>query len=313
MAAFMKMFATLKVDKMDLPRSIPALKAPASKVIGLVEIVYRWTGDRKAMDDAIVKYLRDVSGASRRNLIRAYAVPTLSNLGLVEGRGENLRCSPDGESLVNAAQQNFDTGLRRFGYLLHALDDRKGLQVLFELMDMQAGEQPVNQNVLGTRLWNKYHSQLAEQGLTRTMLADRLAKWLAYLEYVRFIDLLDANITLNPAQIEASLAVNKVEVADELFRRLLFEGYEELKSHVMGSAYVPIPDLRRYIAERLLEQGTPISEAQFNDLLRQQPRVTEEHVILLSPPGRRSDGGIWIGKNYYYYVSIYPSKGESNA
>ena len=302
----MKKFATLKVKKMDSPRSIPALKAPASKVIRLVEIVHRWTGNRKAMDDAIVKYLRDVSGASRRNLIRAYAVPTLSHLGLIEGRGENLRCSPDGESLVNAAQQNDDAGLRRFGYLLHTLDSEKGFQVLSELVDMQADEQPVSRDDLGTRLWTKYRSQLAEQRLTSAMLADRLAKWLAYLEYVRFIDLLDADITLNPAQIEASLAANKVEVADELFRRLLFEGYEELKSHAMGSAYVPIPDVRRYVAGHLLEQGTPISEAQFDDLLRQQPRVTEEYVILLSPPGHRSDRGIWIGKDYFYYLSIHP-------
>jgi len=292
---------------------IPALKTPVNKVIGLVEIVHRWTGNRKPMDDAIVKYLRDVSGASRRNLIRAYAVPTLSHLGLVKGRGENLRYSPDGESLVNAAQQGFDAGLRRFGYLLHTVDSEKGLQVLSELTDMQADEKPVSRDDLGTRLWAKYRSQLAEQGLTPAMLADRLAKWLAYLEYVRFIDLRDTNIMLNPAQIEASLAANKVEVTDELFRRLLFEGYEQLKSCTMGSVYVPIPDLRRCVAGHLLEQGMPISEAQFDDLLRQQPRVMEEHVILLSPPGRRSDGGIWIGKNYYYYVSIYPSKGESNA
>jgi len=208
--------------------------------------------------------------------------------------------------LVDAAQQSFDIGLRRFGYLLHALDGRKGLQVLFELMDMQADEQPVSQNVLVTRLWDKYHSQLAEQGLTPVMLTDRLAKWLAYLEYVRFIDLRDTHITLNPAQIKASLTANRVEVADELFLRLLFEGYEELKSHAMGLVYVPIPDLRRYVAERLLEQGTPISEAQFDDLLRQQPRVTKEHVILLSPPGHRSDRGIWIGKDYFYYLSIHP-------
>lgn len=298
---------------MNLSRSIPALKAPANKVIGLIKIVHRWTGDRKPMDDAIVKYLRDVSGASRPNLIRAYAVPTLSHLGFVEGRGENLRCSPDGESLVNAAQQGLDADLRRFGYLLHTLDSEKGLQVLSELADMQADEKPVSRDDLVTRLWTKHHSQLADQGLTLTMLADRLAKWLAYLKYVRFIDLRDANITLNPAQIEASWTANKVEVAGELFRRLLFEGYEGLKSHAMGSVYVPIPDLRRYVAKHLLEQGTPISEAQFDDLLRQQPRVTEEHVILLSPPGRRSDGGIWIGKDYYYYVSIYLSKGESNA
>lgn len=293
---------------MDLQRSIPALKTPANKVIGLVEIVHRWAGNRKTMDDAIVNYLRDVSGASRRNLIRAYAVPTLSNLGLVEGRGENLCCSPDGESLVNAAQQGFDVGLRRFGYLLHALDSEKGLQVLSELADMQADEKPVSTDALATRLWTKYHSQLTGQGLTPTMLTDRLAKWLAYLEYARFIDLRDANIMLNPAQIEASLAANKVEVRDELFRRLLFDGYEELKSHAMGSVYVPIPDLRRYVAEHLLEQGTPISEAQFDDLLRQQPRVTKEYVILLSPPGHRSNRGIWIGKDYFYYLSIHPMR-----
>jgi hypothetical protein len=214
---------------------------------------------------------------------------------------------------VKAAQQGFDVGLRRFGYLLHTLDSEKGLQVLSELADMKADEKPVSRDALTTRLWTKHRSQLAEQGLTPVMLADRLAKWSAYLEYARFVDLRDANITLNPAQIEASLAANKVEVADELFRRLLFEGYAELKSHGMGSVYVPIPDLRRYVAKHLLQQGMPISEAQFDDLLRQQPRVTEEHVILLSPPGRRSDRGIWIGKDYYYYVSIYPSEGESNA
>jgi len=256
--------------------------------------------------------LSDVSSASRRNLIRAYAVPTLSHLGLIEGRGGSLRCSPDGESLVHAAQQGFDAALRRLGYLLHALDSNRGLQVLSELADMGASEMPASSDALVSRLWAKHHAHLTEQGLTLAMLTDRLAKWLAYLEYIRFVDLRDARITLNPAQIEASVAANRVEVADELFRRLLLETYGELKRRAMGSAYVPIPDLRHHVAGHLLEQGMPISEAQFDDLLGGLPKLTEEYAILLSPPGRRSEGGIWVDKDYYYYVSIYPSKGEGD-
>lgn len=298
---------------MNRSRTIPALKAPADRVICLAKIVHQCTGNREAMDDGIVKCLADVSGASTRNLIRAYAVPTLSHLGLVEGRGDSLRCSPDGESLVSAAQQGFDAGLRRFGYLLHVSDSEKGLQVLSELADMQAHEKPTSRDALATRLWTKHHAHLAEQGLTPTILADRLAKWLAYLEYVRFIDQQDGHIALNPAQIEASLAASKVDVADDVFRRLLFEVYEQLKGRPMRSAYVPIPDLRHHVARHLLEEGMPITEAQFDDLLRQLRRVSEEYVILLSPPGRISEGGLWVDNNYYYYVSIYPAKGESDA
>ena len=297
---------------MKVSRAIPALKAPADRVIGLVEIVHRFAGNRKTMDDAVVEYLADVSSASRRNLIRAYAVPTLSHLGLVEGRGGSLRCSPDGESLVHAAQQGFDAALRRLGYLLHALDTNKGLQVLSELADMGGSDKPVSRDTLVDRLWGKYRICLTEQRLSLDMLADRLAKWLAYLQYVRFVDLADATIMLRPAQIEASVAASKVDVPQELFRRLLLETYGELKRRSMGSAYVPIPDLRHSVAGHLLEQGMPISEAQFDDLLGGLPKVTEEYAILLSPPGRRSEGGIWVDNDYYYYVSIYPSKGEGD-
>jgi len=100
--------------------------------------------------------------------------------------------------------------------------------------------------------------------------------------------------------------------ADELFRRLLFEGYEKLKRRTGGSPYVLIPDLRSYVIGRLSEQGMFIDEAQFDDFLRRQPRVTVEYIILLSPPGRREAGGIWIGKDYFYYVSIYPQKTDED-
>jgi len=211
---------------------------------------------------------------------------------------------------MEAAEQGSDAGLRRFGYVLHVLDNEKGLQVLSELGDMQAHEKPTSKEALVTTLWTNHHSQLTEQGLTVSMLADRLGKWLAYLEYVRFVDLQDASITLNPPQIEAALAAQEIEVAGDMFQGLLFEGYERLKTQAVGSVYVPIPDLRRYVAERLLHLGTPISESQFDSLLRRQARVTEEHLILLSPPGHRSDRGIWIGKDYFYYLSIHPVRGE---
>ena len=38
---------------MSFPRTIPALKAPANKVIGLVKKVHQWTGNREAMDNAM--------------------------------------------------------------------------------------------------------------------------------------------------------------------------------------------------------------------------------------------------------------------
>ena len=291
-------------------RMIPALKCPPEVVPELVTILNEYAGDRKEVDRRMTKTLRQISSASGRNLLRAYAAPTLNNLGLADGEGETWRCSPDGESLALAWKKK-DTGLQRFGYLLYQRDEKDGLQVIQKLIMLEADKRPTSRRLLGESLFDQYASQF-DQGVSHKVLFDRLGKWLGYLAYVRFVGYVESDyIRLFPYEVEASVADNDLLWKQSEFKKSLLDAYASLRAETPSLMYIPIPDLRQRMYElNFRPKGRTFSSAAFDDSLRKLPKATEQYVILLSPPGSQSGGGITIGNKYYYYISIHRHKRE---
>jgi hypothetical protein len=289
-----------------MPKMIPALKCPPEIVPELVAILFDQAGNREEVDRRMAKTLSQISHASVRNLLRAYAAPTLNNLGLAEGEGRSWRCSPDGESLALAYKKNETVGLRQFGYLLYQRDDKEGLQVIQELQRQGADKKPISRRMLGELLFSRYESEF-DQSISVKVLLDRLGKWLGYLAYVRFVGYAEGdNIRLFPFEVQASLNGENWTWNLKEFKEDLITAYKSLRAENPSMVYVPLPDLRQRMYEVIFKpSGRAFSSVVFDDALRKIPKAAEEYVILLSPPGSQSGGGIRIGEKYYYYISIH--------
>jgi hypothetical protein len=296
-----------------MPRIIPALKSPPEIVPKLVTILYDYTDRREEIDRRMTEVLRGISNASPRNLLRAYAAPTLNNLGLAVGAGKAWRCSPDGESLALAYQYSDDEGLKRFGYILYQRDEKDGLQVITELQRQGADKTPVSRRRLAESLFSRYKDELVEQDISIKILSDRLAKWLGYLQHVRFVDYVENDaIRLYPFEVETALTGEESSWELNEFKNGLVASYKSLRAEHPAIVYVPLPDLRQRMYEMMFKrQRRTFSTAAFDEALRKLPKATDEYVILLSPPGSQSGGGIRIGDKYYYYISIHPHDEEN--
>jgi hypothetical protein len=299
-----------------MPKTIPALKSPADKVPQLVVILYDFAREREEVNRRIIELLREISRASERNLLKAYAAPTLNNLGFAIGEGKTWRCSPDGESLARAYKESESVGLKRFGYLLYQYDEVNGLRVLAELQHQKADRVAVSRKILGEILFAKYNDDLIEQGITLKMLLDRLSDWLSYLAHVQFVGYSEGDsVRLFPFEIQAALVTEATEWEQDEFRSSLFKAYAALRTEHPSWVYVPLPDVRQKIYELAFKnQNRAFSSVTFDDVLRRLPKATDDYVILLSPPGSESGGGLRIGDKYYYYISIHEhrKKGRNN-
>jgi hypothetical protein len=294
-----------------MSRMIPALKCPPELVPELVSILYDCASNREEIDRRMTKSLRRISRASQRNLLRAYAAPTLNNLGLAEGEGRSWRCSPDGVSLALAWKDGEAVGIRRFGYLLYQCDDKNGLRVIQELQKAKADRRPSSRRILGESLFERYQPEF-DQTMSLKVLLDRLGKWLGYLAYVRFVSYVEGDyIRLFPFEVQASLGEQNRSWKPNEFKKGLIAAYESLRRENPSMIYVPIPDLRQRMYEKMFKPyGLTFSSVVFDDALRKLPKATEKYVILLSPPGSQSGGGIRIGEKYFYYISIHRHKRE---
>jgi len=294
-----------------MTRIIPALKSPSEIVPSLVTILYEYADRREEVNRRMTEALRDISNASPRTLLRAYAAPTLNNLGLAEGTGISWRCSPDGESLALAYKKGEKEGLRRFGYLLYQRDDKDGLQVIAELHRQSADKIPVSRRKLAETLFSGYQDEMRKQGVDLHMLSDRLSKWLGYLNHVRFVDYVEGDaIRLYPFEVEAILKGEGSDLELNEFKNGLVASYRALRTENPSIIHVPLPDLRQRMYEIMFKQrGRAFSTAAFDEALRNLPKATDEYVIMLSPPGSQSGGGIRIGDKYYYYISIHQHEG----
>jgi hypothetical protein len=205
--------------------------------------------------------------------------------------------------------------LRRFGYLLYQKDDKDGLQVIAELQKRGADKTPVSRRLLAESLFSHYAHELAEQGISLKMLSDRLAKWLGYLNHVRFVDYVEGDaIRLYPFEIETALTGEESMWEMNEFKNGLIASYKSLRAEHPSIVYVPLPDLRQRMYEMMFKgQRRTFSTAAFDEALRKLPKATDEYVILLSPPGSQSGGGIRIGDKYYYYISIHQHEKEDKA
>jgi hypothetical protein len=275
-------------------RLIPSTKASPEWILELLKIVSANTGDMQAMKSAIHEYLLAQSTRGKRNernSVYAIAFPTLNQLGLKQGRGENVRLSEDGEILLSSSKNGIEEYKKLFAKIVYRVDSEKA-HVLEALISL--GKATVGRDELVVAL--------KSFGISTTPKDDRLNKWLRFLEFCGFVSRDDGTCRVNTAQVRAiEKGGPQAEFGD--FLRVFFEEYRRLKAENRANVYVKIPDLERAVQNRLAD--VEFTTFDFRSYLKRLKGFSgRQGRVLFSKPGARESGGIRINGNYYYYVSI---------
>jgi len=143
--------------------------------------------------------------------------------------------------------------------------------------------------------------ELFRDGHPEAKSGTRVQSWISFLKYVDLIRTLGSRISAMSYQYRAMLSGEKIP-SNRKFVRGLKSAYAHLRAmgHGGGSPYVPIPVLRDTVSDDL-----GITTFTFDNKLKNT--VASSNVrIVLSTPMRKKEGGIIIGKKYYYFAAVYP-------
>ena len=282
-----------------MERTLPALKAKANLIPGVLVIIRDNAGSYSKIEEAVINLWRRESNRKKpptgRNSMRAVFGPTLRHLHLIRGERDDIKLLPPGKKLLEQYEKGGEPAYKKsLARHLVKLDNDKWLNILGYLRDS-----------------NKKHStsellDILRQRSPDSMINDeRLTKFLLYCEYVGLVYTRNRSVTLRISQYEISTRNTYKQLSDREFFNILHQQYELLRSQGEGSPYVPIPDIRDTVCER---SGIWLDD--FDKKLRNIPRETDDYLVQLTQPMVRKPKGITIGGKYLYYIAIY-KKGDT--
>lgn len=280
-------------------RMIPSLKARPEWLPWVLECIEQHSGSYNDMEDCIVSKWHALSHRtkppSRRNSLRAVFGPTLRHLQLIMGEGDEIRLMSKGKELLNVYRKKGEPAFKRaLATHLVKLDKERWAGVIFELKKLGG-------NVSQAKLLRHLQSLHADSHLS----LDKLRKLINYHVYVGLIKLERGFLTLRNRQLRMVQKGIKPKISSREFVNSLMEGYKRLHVANCSSPYVPIPELREDVCERM-----DIWPDDFDRLLEQVPKESDDYLIHLTQPMSRKAGGIKLREKYLYYIAIIFRKRE---
>lgn len=280
-------------------KALPALKAKANLVPGVLKIIIDNEGNYAKIEEAVIDFWRQKSARKKaptsRNSMRAVFGPTLRHLHLIRGERDDIRLLPPGRRLLQEYEKDGESGYRKLlAKHLVKLDREKWLNILGYLRQS-------NMKHTFAELLETLRSQVPDCLINE----ERLTKFLLYCQYVGLVSVENRFVALRVSQYERSTHNSYKELNNKEFFKLLYEEYKKLRPQGEGSPYVPIPDIRDAVCER---SGVWLDD--FDQQLKDLPKETQDYLIQLTQPMVRKPNGITIGSKYLYYIAMY-KKGET--
>jgi len=281
-----------------MERVLPALKAKASLIPGVLEIIRDSESSYSKIEEAVINFWRRESNRKKpptgRNSMRAVFGPTLRHLHLIRGERDDIKLLPPGKKLLEQYEKGGEPAYKKLlARHLVKLDNDKWLNILSYLRDS-------NKKHSSSELLDILRQRSPDSGINE----ERLTKFLLYCEYVGLVYIRNRSVTLRTSQYKISKQSTYKQLNNREFFKVLYEQYELLRSQGEGSPYVPIPDIRDSVCER---SGIWLDD--FDKKLKDIPKETSDYLIQLTQPMVRKPKGITIGGKYLYYIAIY-RKGE---
>ena len=275
--------------------SIPAIKLNPKDIPPILKII-KQIEDPTIVREKIHQYLLAESptgSISFRNAVYALSFHTLRVLKLIEGRGDKLRLSVDGQILLNAYVNEGIDGFKKEMAKIVARVDQENANVLESIKRIGSGVFEAAE----------VERQLVAMGVDSPSRGGKLTKWLRLLQHVRFIDRLNDEYKYNEYQV---MAIDKglERISITAFFKMLNDSYDILTSKRRGNPYIPIPEIEDSVCRRLLDQG--FTTFDFRNYLRKlYNKKIDGYRIYFSKPGAREANGLRINDNYYYYIAIF--------
>lgn len=231
--------------------------------------------------------------ATQGNIVSAYVTPTLRNLQLIEGSGSKLKLTSDGHQCLDAFRHGGESAfLSRLGLQIINIDRQSG-SLIEKLMAKHSA-------ALTAVTMNQFKQELLQLGHREATRGTRVSSWLSLLRFVGLVASENGKYYANSYQFEALLKGDPDINSDE-FLAVLEREYLSVLRHVKGSTYVPIPRLRAAVCGALR-----ISSFRFDNMLRTAIRSPGRLLLLPATPISNEEGGLTVGKKYYYFVAVYP-------
>ena len=248
-------------------------------------------GTWEEMDRRIIATLKGLgSEANDENLVSAYVTPTLRNLKLIEGKGDKIKVTADGRQCLEAALKGDSFYKRRLA--LQALQRDEATAGLVPFLIYKHSSLPTRTTTPSLK------RELAAIGVSGTESQTRLLGWIDLLSYVGLVQRLDEEFYVLPYQVDIVKRGEK-HPSQPVFESEVRKACGELAVGQHGSKYVPIPGVRDLVCTR-----KKVSQKQFNDKLTLMYSRSIPGVVFATPRGKR-EGGIKIGKKYFYYIAVF--------
>jgi len=276
--------------------SLPVLKAWA-RIFELLECVYNHPYDRVGFEESIISLYGGEK--SSKSVFRGMAVPTLRNLGLIVGYGDDIRASANGALLHIAKKENKAEGLRVLRAILVEMDNNIGvLPYLAEKSVVSVNDflQDWLQRITTSKVRKSTDSKAQERASR-----ERLLDWINFLAFSEILYKSHDQIrgdSINIERTKGDLDIT-AHVKSSTFQPILFISYRKIVFEQKGIRTVEIDNLRRETSERMYTKYKEVlTERQFDGLLSELPKASDNYVITLG----RSMGA---DEKLYFYQGKY--------
>jgi hypothetical protein len=255
---------------------LPVMKA-WKRTFDLLDCINRHPFDRNGFQGAVLKLY---PGKSSKSVFRGMAIPTLRNLGLILGFGDDIRISANGALINCAFSKSREEGIRALRAILFELDQQ--IEFISYLADKPS---VVLDEFIQT--WNN-KIEISDlrtinnpQSKTRAAI-ERIRDWINFLTFAEMLYNDGKNIRIDPEKLRRTLAdsaPNK-QPKKQLFVDNFLLLYKKIVHDQNGITTVEIESLRKslalcifYLSDELL------TEMQFDNLLIDFPKSTREYLI----------------------------------
>jgi predicted transposase YbfD/YdcC len=209
-------------------------------------------------------------GKSEKSVFRGMVIPSLRDLGLIEGFATQIRLSANGKIILESKKINEELYKRCLATILLELDSQ-----LFEVLSFLVKNGPQNKMKLISGL-----DKLKE--IKETRRKERVEKWLLLLKGADLVKE-GIEIKLNDANyLEALKDADYHNKNKNKFKELLFTAYNNLGKD--SGDVVSILDLRKHVGLNFLTLGKIVTEKQFDNLLTSIPHSTNKYIISFGSP-----------------------------
>ncbi len=210
-------------------------------------------------------------GKSEKSVFRGMVIPSLRDLGFIEGFGTQIRISGNGKIILESKKISEELYNRCMAAVLLELDSK-----LFGVIGFLLTEGPQNKIKL---LNNLDKLKIIKEERSKK---ERLGKWIALLKSA---NLIKDGVELKVSDSSYSKALKDIDYhtkSKNKFKELLLGAYKSLGRD--SGDVVSILDLRKLVGFNFLALGEIVTENQFDQLLSDIPHTTSKYIISFGSP-----------------------------